>query len=130
MRLKNFSLPFGVQIFKALSDEARLRILHLLYRQREMCISDLELTLDFTQTKTSRHISYLKNAGLLSSRKDELYVFYFVKEEMEDIVRQLIELLEKDPVLRRDLEVYQILNSNRELAVNKLQRRRWMGAAR
>lgn len=127
MRLKNFSIQFGAQIFKAVADEARLRILHLLYKNREMCISDLELTLDFTQTKTSRHINYLKNAGLLSFRKEELYIFYFVKEEMEDVVRQLIELLEKDPVLRRDLEVYQILYSNRELAVNKLQRRRWMG---
>ena len=127
MRLKNFSIQFGVQIFKAVSDESRLRILYLLYRNKEMCISDLELTLDFTQTKTSRHINYLKNAGLLSFRKEELYIFYFVKEEMEDVVRQLIELLEKDPVLRRDQEVYQILYSNRELAVNKLQRRRWTG---
>lgn len=127
MRLKNFSIQYGTQIFKAMADEARLRILHLLYRNKEMCISDLELTLDFTQTKTSRHINYLKNAGLLSFRKDELYIFYFIKEEMEDVVRQLIELLEKDPVLRRDQEVYQILHSNRELAVNKLQRRRWMG---
>lgn len=127
MRLKNFSIQFGVQIFKAVSDEARLRILYLLYRNKEMCISDLELTLDFTQTKTSRHINYLKNAGLLSYRKEELYIFYFVKDEMEDVVRQLIELLEKDPVLRRDQEVYQILYSNRELAVNKLQRRRWTG---
>jgi ArsR family transcriptional regulator, arsenate/arsenite/antimonite-responsive transcriptional repressor len=129
MRLKNFSLHFGTQIFKALADESRLRILYLLHRKREMCISDLQLTLEFTQTKTSRHITYLRNAGLLSFRKDELYIFYFVKEEMEDIVRQLLEPLEKDPILKRDLEVYQILNSNRELAVNKIQRRRWMGPA-
>ena len=129
MRLKNFSIQFGVQLFKAVSDEARLRILHLLHKNKEMCISDLEITLDFTQTKTSRHINYLKNSGLLGYRKEELYVFYFVKEEMEDVVRQLIELLEKDPLLRRDQEVYQILFSNRELAVNKLQRRRWMGVS-
>ena len=127
MRLKNFSVQFGVQLFKAMSDEARLRILHLLYRNKEMCISDLELTLDFTQTKTSRHINYLKNSGIVSFRKEELYIFYFVKEEMEDVVRQFVELLEKDPLLRRDQEVYQILYSNRELAVNKLQRRRWIG---
>lgn len=129
MRLKNFSIQFGVQLFKAVSDEARLRILHLLHKNKELCISDLEMALDFTQTKTSRHINYLKNSGLLGYRKEELYVFYFVKEEMEDVVRQLIELLEKDPLLRRDQEVYQILFSNRELAVNKLQRRRWMGAS-
>ena len=42
MRLKNFSLPFGGQIFKALSDEARIRIMHLLYKNKELTISDLE----------------------------------------------------------------------------------------
>lgn len=42
MRLKNFNLPFGAQVFKALSDEARIRIMHLLYRNHELTISDLE----------------------------------------------------------------------------------------
>lgn len=123
MRLKNFSLSFGSQIFKAFSDESRVRIMHLLYQNKEMCISDLEHTLDFTQTKTSRHITYLKNSGLLSARKQDLYVLYFIKEEAEEIVRQIIKFLEKDQQLKNDLEVYRILYSNRELAANKLNAR-------
>lgn len=123
MRLKNFSLSFGSQIFKAFSDESRVRIMHLLYQNKEMCISDLEHTLDFTQTKTSRHITYLKNSGLLSARKQDLYVLYFIKEEVEEIVRQLIKFLEKDQQLKNDLEVYRILYSNRELAANRLNAR-------
>ena len=51
MRLKNFSLNFGTQVFKSMSEEARVRILHLLYRNGEMTISDLEHILDYTQTK-------------------------------------------------------------------------------
>ena len=92
-----------------------------------MCISDLELTLDFTQTKTSRHITYLKNSGLLSYKKHDLYVFYFIKEEVYEIVKQVIKFLEKDQQLRNDLEVYQILFSNRELAANKVQIKKWSG---
>jgi ArsR family transcriptional regulator len=52
MKLKNFGLTFGEQIFKSLSDQARVRILHLLLKNGEMTISDLEHILDFTQTKT------------------------------------------------------------------------------
>ena len=125
MRLKNFSLSFGTQIFKAFSDESRVRIMHLLYQNNEMCISDLELTLDFTQTKTSRHITYLKNSGLLSYKKYDLYVFYFIKDEVYEIVSQLVKLLEKDQHLKHDQEVYQILFSNRELAANKVKNKKW-----
>jgi ArsR family transcriptional regulator len=127
MRLKNLSLTFGLQLYKAFSDEARVRLLHLLYKNGEMCISDLELTLDFTQTKTSRHINYLKNAGILTARKQELYMFYAIKDEMREVVKGLLELVEKDVVLKKDADVYQILNSNRELSVNKLQRRTYTG---
>lgn len=125
MRLKNFSLSFGTQIFKAFSDESRVRIMHLLYQNDEMCISDLEHALDFTQTKTSRHITYLKNSGLLSYKKHDLYVFYFIKDEVYEIVRQVIKFLEKDQQLKHDLEVYQILFSNRELAANKVNKKKW-----
>ncbi|MDX1904672.1 MAG: metalloregulator ArsR/SmtB family transcription factor, partial [Thermonemataceae bacterium] len=64
MRVKHFNLTVGSQIFKAFSDESRIRIMYLLFKNKEMCISDLELILDFTQTKISRHLIYLKNAGL------------------------------------------------------------------
>ena len=125
MRLKNFSLSYGTQIFKAFSDESRVRIMHLLYQNKEMCISDIEHTLEFTQTKTSRHITYLKNSGLLSYRKHDSYVFYFIKEEVYEIVHQVIKFLEKDQQLKNDLEVYRILFSNRELAANKIQTSKW-----
>lgn len=126
MRLKNFSLNFGTQIFKALSDEARVRILFLLYNNQQMCISDLELILDFTQTKTSRHLIYLKNAGLVRSKKIDQWVYYYVKDEVYDIVSQVYQYLNKDAILLRDLETYKVLYSNRELAVNKLHSRKWI----
>lgn len=120
MKLKNFSLPFGVQIFKSFSDESRVRIMSLLYRNEELCISDLELILDFTQTKTSRHITYLKNAGLLGFRKQDQWVFYHIKEEVHDLVDRIFKFLNKDPVLLNDYQTFETLNSNRELSINKI----------
>ncbi|MEX2335788.1 MAG: metalloregulator ArsR/SmtB family transcription factor [Fulvivirga sp.] len=125
MRLKNFSLSFGSQIFKACSDESRLRILHLIFKNKEMCISDLEQILDFTQTKTSRHLIYLKNSGILNIRKQDQWVFYYLKEEVYDITSQIFQFLQKDQILKNDLETYSTMFSNRELAQHRLQTKNW-----
>ncbi len=124
MRLKNFNLSFGVQVFKSLSDESRIRILHLLIHNRELCISDLEQILGFTQTKTSRHLTYLRNAGIVQARKIDQWVFYAIKEEGHDILSQIFNYLKKDTLLNEDLETYRALDSNRELAVNRIDARR------
>ncbi len=121
MRLKNISLNYGLRIFKALSEEPRVRILHLLMQNKELSISDLELILDFTQTKTSRHLIYLKNAGLLGSRRTDQWMFYYILEEYLEILQQIFKLIQKDANLTKDQETYEILKSNRELAANKIQ---------
>ena len=126
MRLKHFSISFGEQLLKALADESRIRILNLILRNKEMCTSDLEQVLDFTQTKTSRHLAYLRNASLVTSRKLDQWVFYTIKEEGADFTTQIFNYLERDAVLQKDQETYEILYSNRELAINKQEARRWI----
>jgi ArsR family transcriptional regulator, arsenate/arsenite/antimonite-responsive transcriptional repressor len=121
MRLKHFNIDLGAQIFLACSDTSRLRILNLILLNGEMCITDLEHILEFTQTKTSRHLLYLKNSGILTSRKFNQWVFYQLKDEVFDITRQIFQFLRKDPVLQKDQQVFETLYSNRELALNKLQ---------
>lgn len=126
MRLKHFNLALGEQVFKALGDESRIRILNLIHKNKEMCISDIEQVLDFTQTKTSRHLIYLKNAGLVGFRKHDQWVYYFLKDEYIDFLNQIFGYLEKDPSLVKDQEIYGILYSNRELAVCKLHGLKWV----
>ena len=104
MRLKNISLNYGLRIFKALSEEPRVRILHLLMQNKELSISDLELILNFTQTKTSRHLIYLKNAGLLGSRRTDQWMFYYILEEYLEILQQIFKLIQKDANLTKDQE--------------------------
>ena len=48
------------------------------------------------------------------------FVFYSIKEEALDLVEQIFKSLEKDKQLGKDIEVYNIMNSNRELSKNKL----------
>jgi len=120
MRLKNFNVEFGSKVFKSFSDISRIRIMNILFNKKEACISDLELILNFTQTKTSRHINYLKNAGLLNNKNVNQFVFYSIKEEALDLVEQIFKSLEKDKQLEKDVEVYDIMHSNRALSKNKL----------
>lgn len=125
MRLKSFNLTLGSQIFKACADESRLRILHLIFINGEMCISDLEKILDFTQAKTSRHLIYLKNSEILSHRRYNHWVFYQIKDEVYEILKQIFQFLRKDQQLQKDQQIYETLNSNRELALNKVQIEAW-----
>ncbi|MGK7394806.1 MAG: ArsR/SmtB family transcription factor [Candidatus Cyclobacteriaceae bacterium M3_2C_046] len=125
MRLKNFSLSYGSQIFKAFSDESRVRILYLLYQNRQMCISDLEQILDFTQSKTSRHLIYLKNSKIVSSKKLNNWVFYYIIDEVYDIISQMFKYLNKDVTLQKDQETFEVLYSNRELAVYQVDNQKY-----
>lgn len=126
MKLKHFNISFGAQLFKALSDDTRIRILFLLFKNKELTISDLELILEYTQTKTARHLVYLKNSGIVSSKKRDQWVFYYLKDEAYEIIERVFKYL-KDPVIVKDEEVYQTLTSNRELAKDKLNSKRWKG---
>ena len=125
MRVKHFNLAFGAQFFKALAEEARIRILYLLYNNTELTISDIEQIVEFTQTKTARHLTYLKNSGLVSSKKRDQWVFYYLKEEVHEILNQVFPYLHKDQVLIRDEDTFQTLNSNRELSINKINQKKW-----
>ncbi len=120
MRLKHFNIELGAQIFLACSDPSRLRILNLIMTNGEMCITDLEHILEFTQTKTSRHLIYLKNSGILTTRKFNQWVFYQIKDEVFDIVKQILVFLRRDALFQNDQQIFQTLYTNRELALNKL----------
>lgn len=121
MKLKKLSLLYSTRIFKALSEEPRVRILNLLQHHEEMCISDIEQILDYTQTKTSRHMSYLKNAGIVGYRKADQWIFYYIQEEVQDLLSQIWNYIEKDQILTHDIEVFEVMYSNRELAAFKHQ---------
>jgi DNA-binding transcriptional ArsR family regulator len=120
MRLKHFNLQIGSQLMKALGDEARIRVLNLLLAKGPLTTSDLEFVLDYTQSKTSRHLAYLRNSGILNSTKIDQWVVYTIKEEVEDIISQILSFVEKDVKLKEDIATFQTLYSNRELVANKL----------
>ena len=76
-----------VTIFKALSDETRLRIIKLL-EQGELCVCDITAALDMVQPKVSFHLSTLKEAGLIKDRKQGKWIHYSLKDA--DLFRRML----------------------------------------
>lgn len=77
-----------VELFKALSDETRLKIVVLLYR-RELCVCQIEAALGISQTKASRHLAILRHAGLLKARRDGLWIYYTLEEPRNKVEEHL-----------------------------------------
>jgi len=67
-------------VFKALSDETRLSMLGLLLREGELCVCDFVEVLGVTQSKASRHLRYLVNAGLLQDRREAVWVHFRIAQ--------------------------------------------------
>ena len=84
-----------VKAFKALSDETRLRILNVLL-ERECCVCEVMQALDISQTRASRNLSALYDAGFIKLRKDGLWSLYSIDEEAtKDFLPDLLEAVRK-----------------------------------
>jgi ArsR family transcriptional regulator, arsenate/arsenite/antimonite-responsive transcriptional repressor len=69
--------------FKALSDETRLQIMVLLLGREELCVCDFVGALGQTQSKISRHLRYLYNAGLVQDRREGLWMHYRLSPDLK-----------------------------------------------
>lgn len=70
------------RFFRALSDETRLRILLLLSRSGELCVCELVELMDVIQPKMSRHLAYLKEAGVVRDRREGTWIHYQLHPEL------------------------------------------------
>jgi ArsR family transcriptional regulator, arsenate/arsenite/antimonite-responsive transcriptional repressor len=76
-------------LFKALADRTRLRILALL-GAGEVCVCDIHESLRIPQPKASRHLAYLKRAGLVQDRKQGLWVHYHLADPADPVVATVL----------------------------------------
>lgn len=93
-------------VFKALADETRLRLLHVLNRY-ELSVNELVTILEMGQSRVSRHLKILTGAGLLTSRRDGLWVFYSAPPEGEGrkFIDAVAAFIDEDETLDSDMEM-------------------------
>ncbi len=94
-------------VFKALSDETRLRVLILLSRQ-ELCVCEIEAILRLSQSRVSRHLTVLRNSGLVLDRRDGTWIHYRLAPARDDLERSLQKCLKECfndlPIVRKDIK--------------------------
>ena len=94
-------------MFRAFSDRTRLRLLNML-RTGETCVCDLVAVLDVPQPKVSRHLAYLRKAGLVIARKDGFWMHYRLAGATTEFHKSLLKCLDccfrSVPELARDMQ--------------------------
>src|SRR5512136_3045761 len=90
-------------ILKALSDDTRLRVIKLL-QERELCVCELMQVLEMSQPRISRHMSVLKNAGLVEDRREGKWVHYSLRngEEIKAVLKTISLMAGDDTVVQED----------------------------
>lgn len=85
-----------IKIFKALSDETRLKILKLL-EKGELCVCEIISALNMVQPKVSFHLGILRDAGLVKTRKKGKWILYSLDDS--DLFKRflLLSVLERIP---------------------------------
>jgi ArsR family transcriptional regulator, arsenate/arsenite/antimonite-responsive transcriptional repressor len=92
-------------LFRALADRTRLRLLNLM-GDDEVCVCFLVEALKLTQPKISRHLAYLRRAGIVASRRDGKWMHYRLNEPSDSdaagVLRAVRDSLVNDPAMQSD----------------------------
>jgi ArsR family transcriptional regulator len=95
------------ELFKALADATRLRILRLLMAG-ELCVCNIHDALKIPQAKASRHLAYLRRVGLVTTRREGLWIYYTLSKSADPIVATIEDatthVLGHVEALRKDAE--------------------------
>ncbi len=94
-----------VEVFKALSDETRLRMIHLfVISGEELCVCELTDTLEVPQYNVSRHLKALVQAGLLRREKEGRWVYFKLSTIEDPVIQGILEAIGKLPkeIIQRD----------------------------
>jgi ArsR family transcriptional regulator len=79
-------------LFKALADRTRLRLIQML-GDEELCVCDCVEVLKTNQPKVSRHLAYLRRAGLVTARRDGKWTYYRLVEPADPHAAKIIQEL-------------------------------------
>ncbi|MGO9303544.1 MAG: ArsR/SmtB family transcription factor [Candidatus Korobacteraceae bacterium] len=98
------------RLLKALADRTRLRLVNLL-RERELCVCYLVEVLKSPQPKVSRHLAYLRRAGIVAARREGYWMHYRIVQPKyaagARVFQQVLANLAEDPQMQRDLTLLQ-----------------------
>ena len=107
-----------LNIFKALSEETRLRVLRLL-QHGELCVCDIVAALDMIQPKVSFHLAVLKDAGFIKDRKQGKWVHYRIDDSdmfKRFLLLSILERIDAEAVKEDEERLKEFLRRKKEKA--------------
>jgi ArsR family transcriptional regulator len=81
----------ATEFFSALANDTRLRCLVLLSRHTELCVCELTHALGASQPHISRHLAQLRELGIVSDRREGLWVYYSINPALPSWARVVLE---------------------------------------
>lgn len=78
-------------LFNILSDRTRLRSIMLIQAHQEACVCELTFTLEESQPKVSRHLALMRDAGLVTARREGTWMFYRLSSDLPSWAEETIE---------------------------------------
>ncbi len=92
----NETMKYHAQLFKALADPLRLRIILLLHSEGELCVCDLMTVLKLPQSTVSRHLAYLQRSCWVDIRRQGVWMYYQLSRESCRMCKELLDILQQN----------------------------------
>lgn len=105
-------MNFKVEVFKALGDNNRLRIVCML-AVRELCVCEINAVLNISMSTISSHLKVLRNAGIVTSRKDGRWIIYRLDNSdsfVEKLVKVSVDGMRGESLVAEDAEKLKVIN--------------------
>ena len=74
----------------SINDETRVKILHFIYINKEVCVCDIEGAFDMIQSRVSRHLKLLKDAGFLKVDRRGRWAFYSIRKPLDEFRQSIL----------------------------------------
>lgn len=92
-------------LFKALSEPIRLRILVLLLNKGELCVCNLVDTLALSQSVTSRHLAYLRNNDIVTARREGVWMYYQLTAYAQSELMPLFDFIQDNVIDNKVIQI-------------------------
>lgn len=90
-------MMFNIEkFFFLISNDVRLRCLHLLMAGNELCVCEIMSIVNLPQTKISKHLALLYQHNLIKNRRDKKWIYYRMSDELPPFAKNMIEMIGKE----------------------------------
>jgi ArsR family transcriptional regulator len=81
------------QFFKLFSDETRLRCIYLIIKNKSICVCELTYALQLSQPKISRHLTFLRNLGVIIDERKGKWVYYSINPQLQQSYSNILSVI-------------------------------------